>query len=148
MFVMKLIDTPSWAPQCERDIDTNMTEQERLSYESTHDEVMLAVADAVQRYIDNTRLSFQTAEAGFPSLERLTGEYYVARVSCRVVYESWLQRMGKHRQVRLSVLCHCLEPNLFSEQVGQDYLGLEVHFTHDETASKFLHLGDVDSSSI
>lgn len=148
MRAMNAIDVPGWARPPTWEIDASLSEKERRSFEVEISAILTTVEEAVQRYIDDPKRTFDSGKEGFPSRDRLSGEFYISCVSCRVLEEPWFERVGRRREVRVAVMCHCLEHAFYPGQVERDYLGLEVHFSYDASSSKFVHFGDVDSSTI
>lgn len=138
---MHPISVPAWASHtCEIEPTFGAAEYRKVS--AQRDLLLSAVHAAVQQYID--RRSAIAPESGrFPSLSRLSGEYYIGD-------ESYFTTTGAGGaiQYRISIMARCLEHPAAAEPGERDYLGLEVHFKWLPSEARFVFEGDVDSSAI
>lgn len=148
MPTMKAIETPKWAWPIELKVDPRICKDERRSLISGKGAVLSLATKAVQQYVEDPLLTFDSHEIGFPCLNRLTGEFYIARVAVGISIEPESDNLLMRRELHISVMCHCLESALNDGQKNSDYLGLEVHLSFDPALKQFAHNGDVDSSSI
>ena len=145
---MILTAAPTWAYPFFRSADDAFGEENLKLALDQRDAILAVVHGAVQHYIDHPSLTFEKAEEGFPSRDRLTGEYYISHESYKVDDEPWFPKVGRQREYRFSFMVHCLEHLWHENQVDQDYLGLEVHFDWIPDEAAFRYNGDVDSSVI
>ncbi|MDR0672570.1 MAG: hypothetical protein LBF93_02660 [Zoogloeaceae bacterium] len=145
---MRLISTPAWAKPFRRSIDPRFGEDEVQRVLLHHDAILMTVQEAVRKYVEDPALTFDTRAEGFPSRDRLSGEYYIAGESYLLQDEPWFQKIGRKPGCRFSVLVHCLETCPGGNSEDRDYLGLEIHFAWLPETGAFAYLGDIDSSSI
>jgi hypothetical protein len=148
MPTMTLIDRPAWAHPFERSVDQEFGEENWARALALREAIMAIVQQATQDYIDDPLLTSDKAEQGFPSRDKLTGEYYISHESYWVNDEPWFPKVGRQREYRFSFMVHCLEHLWHENQVSQDYLGLDVHFDWIPEEATFRFHGDVDSSVI
>jgi hypothetical protein len=148
MLAMTLIAPPAWARPFHRSVDKAFGDENLNLIQAHRDAILAIVHQAVQSYIDNPLLTWDTEEQGFPARDRLTGEYYLGAEHYRVNDEPWFARVGRQREHRFSFEACCLERVWHENQQGQDYLGLEVHFDWLPDAGTFRFDGDVDSAVI
>ena len=144
---MVLIPAPQWASPPEKSVDLAFDEENLQAALAQRESIVAVVQHAVQSYIDDSSLAFDTEE-GFPSKKKLTGEYYIGDEHYWVNHEPWFNRIGRTREFRFSFCVRCLERLWHPNQIDQDYLGLEVHFDWLPDTKTFQHHGDVDSSVI
>ena len=145
MLKMQVIPIPVWNRPYERTVDPafGAVEYERVFAQRSL--IMGMVQVVVEGYINCKPVTFNSAKDGFPSRDRLTGDYYVSSESY------WIKEDTDNfngRQYCFSIMAHCLEHSQFPEQIDQDYLGLEIHFVWQPSFGWFEFYGDVDSSSI
>lgn len=104
-----------------------------------HPEVLEIVHQEVESYLNEPELIFETDD-GFPSLSRLTGQYYIADESYTLhVGPPWYQ---------IGIQTHFLEHPWHAGQTNFDYLGLEVWICCDPETWSFTVFRNTDSSSI
>lgn len=145
MLKMQAIPIPMWTRPFERKVDPTfgIVEYERVF--AQRNLIMGMVQVVVEGYINCKSVTFNSAKDGFPSLDRLTGDYFVSSEFY------WVKENTDYfngRQYCFSVMTHCLEHLRSSEHLDQDYLGLEIHFVWQPSLGWFEFYGDVDSSSI
>jgi hypothetical protein len=138
---------PSWARPFERSVDDEFGQAEFEELQKQYGSVLQMVHEAIQAYVDDSALTFESEDVGFPSRNRMTGEYYIGVESYWVNDEPWFAAVGRSREYRFSLMAHCLEHPFMPDQEDRDYLGLEVHFIWIPAEMRFEFLG-VDSSSI
>jgi len=96
------------------------------------------VDHAVNEYINNDDLAYDAWEE-FPSRSRLTGEYYLGN-------QYYAMEPGNDHCFASSMAC-CQEKLWYPNQIGQDYLGLDVDVEFD-TATGMMIVAMVSSSVI
>lgn len=74
----------------------------------------------VESYLNDPELTFERSEDGFPSRDRLSGEYYVSGD------DYWIERCQGRERYGLHVMARCLEPLSDRNHEDRDYLGLEL----------------------
>jgi len=148
MHQMTRIEPPAWAYPFHRSVDDSFEETHLSAILDMRDALLAVVHDAVQGYIDDDSLTFDAETDGFPSRDRLTGEYYIGAEHFGVQDEPWIQRVGRKRTHTFSFEVRCLEHRRTENQQDLDYLGLEVHFIWDPVSATFTSHGDIDSSAI
>jgi hypothetical protein len=150
MIPMRLIPHPPWAHPFSRSVDERFGDDHLQPALAQRESILNEVHQAVQAYIDDRSLTFDTAAEGFPARDRLTGEYYIASEHYHVNDEPWFPRVGRSKEYRISILVHCLEHLSHPHETvsDQDYLGLDIHFDWLPDRGTFAYHGDIDSSSI
>ena len=152
MLTTKRIPVPDWARPFAILREQEFGEQEFSRCSSHHDEVLEAVQEAVQQYVNDDENVFSKEQGHFPQRDRLTGEYYIGSETYDVYEEQRYphEELGQRaeRKYRLSVEVRCLEKQWISHQTDFDYLGLEVIFWWEPEDGKFRYIGDVEPSSI
>ena len=148
MISLRLISHPPWASPFSRSADEKFGADNLQLALAQREAILAAVHQAVQAYLDDRSLTSGSAVCGFPALEMLTGEYYIASESYRVNDEPWFPRVGRSKEYRLSFLVHCLGRHSHPHETAsdQDYLGLDVHFDWLPDRGTFAYHGDIDSS--
>ncbi len=152
MLQMRLVPVPNWARPFALLREEEFDEQEFNRCSSHHDEVLQAVQEAVEQYVNDGECVFSKEQQSFPERDKFTGEYYISRENYSI-YEGPIYR-GPHwvrpeeRQYSLSVMVHCLGKQWIENQTDFDYLGLELYFWWKPAEQKFQYIGDIDSSSI
>lgn len=102
-------------------------------------EVLEVVHQEVADYLNTPGLVFES-EDGFPSLSRLTGQYYIADESYTLhVGPPWYQ---------IGIQTHFLERPWYADQTDFDYLGLQVWIRCDPDTWSFSVFRNTDSSSL
>ena len=135
---MKQIPTPEWA----KPLDPSLEGLRLSEYEALQERragLEQAVHAEVEAYVNNPELCVDGG-AGFPQLQRLTGEYYIGSES----YEREVAPLA----YRIAVLCRCLERSSSLQKEPSDYLGLEVWLRCEPAAWTFTICRNTDSSSI
>lgn len=127
-FRVRRIETPVWSkpPTIER---VNLTAEDFQGLQLARDLLLRRVHNEVEQYLNNPALVFRDSPDDFPSLLRLSGEYYVSKE----LYE----RLNDESKVLVGIKTRFLEKPWFPGQVNCDYLGLTVWLAYDPDTSDF-----------
>jgi len=104
------------------------------------DQLLNAVHQEVEAYLNTPDLVFESDEDGFPNIHRLSGEYYIGD-------ESYSTEKDPVRFV-ISISARCLEKPWRPGQTEFDYLGLEVWLECRSDDWELVSSRNVDSSAI
>ena len=138
MFNIRRIDLPAYA----RNPDVwlhNMKLKDHDGIQSHREELLDVVHKEVEEYLNTPDLVYDSDD-GFPSLTRLSGDYYISDES----YEMHVNPIV----FRISIQTHFLEKPSMENQEDFDYLGLQVWIQCDPATWSFSVFRNTDSSAI
>ncbi len=154
MFPMRRIPPPEWAPEWARrvapTVEAEFGEEEYRAVFMHRAEILAAVQEAVEQYINDDDVTSNESRRSFPERRKLTGEYYIGEENY------WVSTVKYHgdrpptpqAQYLFSLMARCLEEPWLEGQTDLDYLSLSVLFEWDPAAQQVSSTCDVDSSRI
>lgn len=147
MLIRELPQPPPWASEPEIEVSPEFESAQRSALKRQRDKVMAAVHQAVSEFLADPEQVAVSEEDGFPSADRLSGEYYVSDERYWVVDEPWFKKVGRARQYSFSIELRCLEKPSGENDDDRDYLGLTFNFVWYPEGERF-ELDGVEPSVI
>jgi hypothetical protein len=135
---MNRINPPSWAT-APRVTCEGISDDVFARLRAAREAMLSAVHQEVSAYVSDPLLVFDSAD-DFPSIQQLTGDYYVGDEYYHVGPET-----GRYK---ISVMARCLAHPLPTQTAPDDYLGLEVWLESDADCRTFSKCRNTDSSVI
>ena len=148
MLTMKYIPVPDWARPFVLLRAEEFGEQEFSRCSAHHGELLEAVQEAVQQFVNDDESVFSEEQHVFPQRKRLSGEYYISGEYYYGYRAQYPPQKLFQRKYAVNVKVRCLEKQWLENQTDFDYLGLEVIFWWEPEEKKFRYIGDVEPSSI
>jgi hypothetical protein len=138
-FKVNRIAVPAWGeqPHVER---INVVDEEYQSIQLRRELLLVVVHDEVERYLNDPALVSRESRDDFPSLLRLTGDYYISKE----LYE----RLDADAKIVIGIKTRFLEKPWYPNQDNCDYLGLDVWISCDPKSWHFTACRNTDSSVI
>ncbi len=148
MLTTKRVPVPGWARPFALSREEEFDEQEFNRCSAHHGEVLQAVQEAVERYVNDDEV-VNEEQPLFPQRARLTGEYYISEENYSLYLgPAYPPIRPEERRYTLSVFVRCLEKQWLENQTDFDYLGLELFFWWEPGEQKFQYIGDIEPQVI
>lgn len=145
--LVELADRPAWSGQPRIEVSPGFDAAQLKAIELRHDAVTAEARRAITVYLADSTNVFLTHDEGFPSLDRLSGEYYFGDRSYNFSDEPWFKNVGRKPEYSFEVQVRFLERPNEHNASDRDYLALSVCFVWSVEQQQF-EVGSVDAQVI